>query len=131
MRRNMCGTAQVSPHASRAARTAPALLLWSHTRSGSRCEDVTLGAAVGGARRQLRHEPLGQIQPPGGGFALGTAPVDAAARKVDVLPSNAPRLVDPGPGSCQERNKICRRTALAPGCGDSTLARQPQEVLPR
>ena len=34
--------------------------------------------------------------------------------KVDVLPPNAPRFVDPGP---QERNEICRRTPLAPGAG--------------
>jgi hypothetical protein len=36
VRRNVCGIAQVRPHASKAARTAPALLLWSHARSGSR-----------------------------------------------------------------------------------------------
>ena len=28
-----------------------------------------------------------------------------------------PAFVDPGPCPCQERNEICRRTALAPGAG--------------
>ena len=126
MRRNVCGTAQVRPHPSKAARTAPALLLWSHTRSGSRCAGA-LSAAVGGARRQLLHEPVGQVQPPVGRFALCATQVDASALKVDVLPPNAPRFVNPGPCHCQERNEICRRTALAPCAGIQTWLASREE----
>ncbi len=98
---------------------------------GRRSEDVALGAAVGGARRQLLDEPVGKVQPSVGGFALCAAQVDASALKVDVLPPNAPRFVDPGARSCKECNEICCRTPLASVCGDSTLAREPQGVLRR
>jgi hypothetical protein len=45
--------------------------------------------------------------------------------KVDVLPPNAPRFVDPGP---QERNEICRRTPLAPVRGFNTGSRAARSV---
>ena len=117
MRRNVCGTAQVRPQSSRAARNSPsAVALIPHTLGitlGRRSEDVALGAAVRGARRQLLDEPVGKVQPPIGGFALRAAKIDASAIKVDVLPPNATRFVDPCPCSRQERDEICRRTPLA------------------
>jgi hypothetical protein len=97
-----------------------AIALVPHTLGivlGRRSEDVALGAVVGSARRQLLHEPVGQVEPTIGRFALCATQVDASAPKVDVLLPNAPGFVDPGPPSCQERNEICRRTPLASGAG--------------
>ena len=126
MRRNVCGTAQVRPHASRAARIARAVALVPYTLGvtlGRRSENIALCAEVSGAFRQLIHEPVGKVQPPVGRFALRTAQVDASALKVDVLPPNAPGFVDPGPGSCQERNEICCRPPLASAAGFSPGSR--------
>ena len=78
---------------------------------GRRGEDIALGAFVGGARRQLRDEPIGKVQPPVGRFALCAAQVDTSTLKVDVLPPNAPSFVDPGPVPARKamRSAVVRR----------------------
>ena len=75
----------------------------------------TLGSFVGGTCRQLLDQPVRKVQPSVGRLALGVAQVQASELKVDVLPPNPPRFVDPGSRSCQECNEICCRAPL-PSC---------------
>jgi hypothetical protein len=123
VRRNVCGIAQVSPHASKAARTAPALLLWSHIRSGSRwagaAKTYPLAPSSVARAASCSTSPVRKVQPSVGRLALGAAQVDASELKVDVLPPNPPCFVDPGSRSCQECNEICSRAPACVVCGDS------------
>ena len=120
MRRNVCGTAQARPRVKSGTNRSSAVALVPGTLGvalGWRREDVALGAAVGGARRQLLDEPVGQVQPPVGSFALWAPQVDASELKVNVLPPNASRLIDPDPRSCKERDEIRGRAMLASCAG--------------
>ena len=119
MRRNVRNRPGQIARIQSGANSSRAVALVPHTLriTPGRRSRPALGAAIGGARRQLLDEPVGKGSATDRRFRSLCRAGRRVHLKVDVLPPNVPRFVDPGPGSCQERDEICGRTQLASCAG--------------